>query len=132
MVRGQVAFFSCSGCGSSGGLAGHGRMVGEVAAAAAAAAAQTLQVSPRTLQVVLGLTDIHPVAAKCECKQTAICCNVGKHLLPNAGGPQLDAVKHARAAYVDASVNLVTEKCLGLLYKLLHRALVVDDEHTIL
>lgn len=65
-----------------------------------------------TLQVVLGLAHIHPVARQREGKQLVVCCYVGEHLALYAGGAQLDAVKDRGVDNVDACVDLVPNKLL--------------------
>jgi hypothetical protein len=55
---------------------------------------------------------------------------VREHLALDARRPQLDAVEHAGVDHVDARVDLVAHKLLGLLHKALHLAVLVDDHHT--
>eukprot|EP00882_Tetradesmus_deserticola_P027498 GHRQ01030460.1.p3 GENE.GHRQ01030460.1~~GHRQ01030460.1.p3 ORF type:complete len:183 (+),score=41.51 GHRQ01030460.1:398-946(+) len=85
-----------------------------------------------TLEVVLGLAHVHPVACQREGVQLPVSSHMREHLLLNAGGPQLDALQHLGAAAVDACVDFAAHKLLGLLHKLLHLAVLVDDQHAVL
>ena len=65
-----------------------------------------------TSEVVLGLTNIHPIAFKRVSIQPLVPDYQGEGFFLNRGRPELNAFQHSRAEHIDASIDLVANKCL--------------------
>mmetsp|Transcript_21690 Transcript_21690/g.55225 ORF Transcript_21690/g.55225 Transcript_21690/m.55225 type:complete len:404 (+) Transcript_21690:483-1694(+) len=91
-----------------------------------------VEVQAQALEVVLGLAHVHPVAAQRVRVQPVVRRDVREHLALDGGRAQLNAVEHLGGAHVDAGVDLVAHKVLGLLHEALHLPVLVHHHHAVL
>lgn len=90
---------------------------------------QVGEVEAGARQIVFGLTHVHPEAVEIECVKLALSCKSREDFLLDRGGLDLDALEDRGVEDVDAGVDAVADKFLGLLYEAVDSGLAGDLNH---
>ncbi len=83
-------------------------------------------------EVVLGLTDVHPVAFKGINKQVVIGSHLREYLSLDRCGFHIDAVNHGNIQKVETGIDIVSYPLLRLLNESLDLTILLADNYAIL
>ena len=83
-------------------------------------------------EVVLGLSDVHPVAIKGIHEQVVVCSHLREYLSLDGCGFHFDAVNHRYVQQVETGIDLVAHPLLRLLNESLNLTVLLADDDAIL
>lgn len=83
-------------------------------------------------KVVLGLSDVHPVAIKGIHEQIVVCSHLREYLSLDGCGFHFDAVNHGHIQQVETCIDIVAHPLLRLLNESLNLAVLLADNYAIL